>query len=181
MQLFLKRIQHDVGITFVHVTHDQEEAMTMADTIAVMNRGRIEQLGAPDELYERPATAFVAGFLGVSNLLAGSVAGNDLVRCDGGAEIRVPLNGRTGRVAVGIRPEKLRLDGAGANRLDGTVAETAYVGVATQAIVETACGLLTVFVQNASTGGAPLEPGGRVTLTWDPEATFVVEPAEEES
>jgi spermidine/putrescine transport system ATP-binding protein len=179
MQLFLKRIQHDLGVTFVHVTHDQEEAMTMADTIAVMNRGRIEQLGTPGELYERPATTFVAGFLGVSNLLAGSVAGSDLVRCDGGADVRVALNGRTGRVAVGIRPEKLRLDAGGANRLDGRVAETAYVGVATQAIVETACGPLTVFVQNTSTGGAPLEPGARVTLAWDPEATFVVDPEKE--
>src|SRR5581483_6224208 len=75
MQLELKAIQHEFGITFVHVTHDQEEAMTMADTIAVMNGGRIEQLGTPDELYERPQTAFVAGFLGVSNLLHGTVAG----------------------------------------------------------------------------------------------------------
>src|SRR5262249_59715741 len=71
MQLELKAIQHDVGITFVHVTHDQEEAMTMADQIAVMNQGHVEQLGPPEELYERPATAFVAGFLGVSNLLTG--------------------------------------------------------------------------------------------------------------
>src|SRR6186713_367797 len=75
MQLQLKAIQHDLGLTFVHVTHDQEEAMTMADAIAVMNRGKIEQLGTPSELYERPATAFVAGFLGVSNLLHGSISG----------------------------------------------------------------------------------------------------------
>ncbi len=75
MQLELKGIQNEVGITFVHVTHDQEEAMTMADAIAVMNNGRIEQLGPPQELYERPATAFVAGFLGVSNLLPGVVEG----------------------------------------------------------------------------------------------------------
>src|SRR4051795_11192582 len=75
MQLFIKALQHDVGITFVHVTHDQEEAMTMADQIAVMNKGKIEQLGTPDELYERPKTAFVAGFLGISNLLLGKVAG----------------------------------------------------------------------------------------------------------
>jgi spermidine/putrescine transport system ATP-binding protein len=154
--------------------------MTMADGIAVMNRGRIQQLGAPGELYERPANAFVAGFLGISNLLAGEVAGADVVRCDGGAEVRVPLNGRTGRVAVGIRPEKLRLDADGANRLDGVVAETAYVGVATEAVVETACGPLTVFVQNATSGGAHLEPGAHVSLTWDPEATFIVDPAEEE-
>src|SRR5437870_11092180 len=89
MQLELKAIQHEFGITFVHVTHDQEEAMTMADTIAVMNHGRVEQLGPPDELYERPRTAFVAGFLGVSNLLPGAVAGDGAVRLDGGGELRV--------------------------------------------------------------------------------------------
>jgi spermidine/putrescine transport system ATP-binding protein len=178
MQLFLKRIQHDLGITFVHVTHDQEEAMTMADTIAVMNRGRIEQLGSPAELYERPRTRFVAGFLGISNLLRGTVAGDDLVRCADGTEVRVPLDGRSGEVAVGIRPEKLRLDGDGVNRLSGTVAETAYVGVATQAVVETALGPLIVFVQNDSTGGAPLERGAGVTLAWEPKAAFVVEPEE---
>src|SRR3990172_3993352 len=109
MQLELKRIQHEVGITFIHVTHDQEEAMTMADRIAVMNEGRIEQLGAPTDLYERPATAFVAGFLGVSNLLAGVVAGEDRVRLDDGTQVRLPLSGRSGRVAVGVRPEKVRL------------------------------------------------------------------------
>ena len=84
MQLELKRIQNEVGITFVHVTHDQEEAMTMADTIAVMNGGRIEQLGPPTELYERPATAFVAGFLGASNLLPGTIEGADAIRLDDG-------------------------------------------------------------------------------------------------
>src|SRR2546427_1400545 len=89
MQLFLKRLQHEVGITFIHVTHDQEEAMTMADGIAVMNRGRIEQLGTPDELYEHPRTAFVAGFLGVSNLLDGTVAGDGLVRLAGRGGRRV--------------------------------------------------------------------------------------------
>ena len=87
MQLELKRIQNEVGITFVHVTHDQEEAMTMADTIAVMNGGRIEQLGTPAELYERPRTAFVAGFLGKSNLLEGTVAGDGLIRLADGSEL----------------------------------------------------------------------------------------------
>ncbi len=83
MQLELKAIQHDIGITFIHVTHDQEEAMTMADQIAVMNQGRIEQLGTPTELYETPATAYVAGFLGASNLIHGTVSGSDTVRLDG--------------------------------------------------------------------------------------------------
>ena len=89
MQLELKRIQTEVNITFIHVTHDQEEAMTMADRIAVMNQGRIEQIGPPAELYEQPNTAFVAGFLGVSNLLTGTVSGDDAVRLADGGEARV--------------------------------------------------------------------------------------------
>ena len=181
MQLFLKRIQHDIGITFIHVTHDQEEAMTMADRIAVMSKGRIEQLGSPDELYERPETPFVAGFLGVSNLLPGTVAGSDLVRLDDGTQVQVApgaLRGRTGRVAVGIRPEKIRIDGAEANGLAGTVKESAYVGVATQYIVETASGRLTVYVQNVRPGAEGAAPGDRLTLSWSADATFVVDSTE---
>ena len=94
MQLELKRIQNEVGITFVHVTHDQEEAMTMADTIAVMNSGRIEQLGTPADLYERPATAFVAGFLGKSNLLDGTITGEGQIDLVDGTVIQAPTNGR---------------------------------------------------------------------------------------
>ncbi len=180
MQLELKRIQHEVGITFVHVTHDQDEAMTMADEIAVMNHGKIEQLGPPTELYERPATAFVAGFLGVSNLLAGVVAGEDRVRLDDGTEIRVPLGGRSGRVAVGVRPEKIRLVAGAGNELPGTVTETAYVGVATQVIVATQAGVVSVFSQNAETGAVPPAPGTQVALSWSPESTFVVQSPEEE-
>jgi spermidine/putrescine transport system ATP-binding protein len=181
MQLFLKRIQHDIGITFIHVTHDQEEAMTMADGIAVMNKGRIEQLGSPDELYERPQTPFVAGFLGVSNLLPGTVAGPDLVRLDDGTQVHVApaaLHGRTGRIAVGIRPEKIRIDAGEANTLDGTVRESAYVGVATQYIVETESGRLTVYVQNVRPGAEGAAPGDRLTLSWSPDATFVVDSTE---
>jgi spermidine/putrescine transport system ATP-binding protein len=183
MQLFLKRIQHEIGITFVHVTHDQEEAMTMADRIAVMSKGRIEQLGTPDELYERPETPFVAGFLGVSNLLPGVVAGEEQVRLDGGTLVHVgpeALAGRRGRVAVGIRPEKIHVDGAEAeaNTLAGTVAERAYVGVATQYIVETSSGRLTVYVQNVRPGAEGAVPGDRLTLSWSPDATFVVDSTE---
>ncbi|HSC91577.1 MAG TPA: ABC transporter ATP-binding protein, partial [Gaiellaceae bacterium] len=183
MQLELKRIQHDMGITFVHVTHDQEEAMTMADAIAVMNRGRIEQLGTPTELYERPRTAFVAGFLGVSNLLRGRVDGRGAVRLDAGDTVRVApelLDGRGGAVAVGIRPEKIRLgaDG-GENAIAGTVAETAYVGVATQVLVDTAAGRLMVYAQNDRPGTEPPRVGSAATLSWSPDATFVVDPPEE--
>jgi spermidine/putrescine transport system ATP-binding protein len=186
MQLELKAIQNDFGITFVHVTHDQEEAMTMADTIAVMQGGRIEQLGTPNELYERPTTAFVAGFLGVSNLLRGTVAGPTLVRLKGGGEVNVSqesLAGRTGDVAVGIRPEKIRLGPGDANVFAGRIREVAYVGVSTQYIVETAAGALTVYVQNTRPGAAAIAPGSGLELSFAPEAAFVVEgkPPEEGS
>jgi len=185
MQLELKRIQHEVGITFVHVTHDQEEAMTMADTIAVMNRGHIEQLGPPEELYERPSTTFVAGFLGISNLLPGTVDGPDAVRLDGGGVVRAQVNGRTGRVAAGVRPEKIKLGaGGGANELSGTIVESAYIGVATHVVVRTPAGTVQVFAQNLGSGAQVPAPGSPVTLSWSPEATFVVtreETQEEES
>jgi spermidine/putrescine transport system ATP-binding protein len=176
MQLFLKRIQNELGITFIHVTHDQEEAMTMADTIAVMNRGTIEQLGAPEELYERPQTAFVAGFLGISNLLSGTVESGDAVRLADGTVARAETDGRTGSVSVGVRPEKITLgDGGGSNRLTGTVAETAYIGVATQLVVDTPAGTMQVFAQNIDSGSRVPAPGSPVTLSWSPESTFVVE------
>jgi spermidine/putrescine transport system ATP-binding protein len=182
MQLELKRIQHDMGITFVHVTHDQEEAMTMADVIAVMNRGRIEQLGPPDQLYERPRTSFVARFLGASNLLEGTVEDRDTIRLRSGAVIRVadelPQAGTA--VAAGVRPEKLRLGEDGTNRLSGTVKELSYVGVATQYVVETSDGLLTVYVQNTEPGFRSVEPGTPVHVAFPPESTFVVELTEEE-
>jgi len=184
MQLELKALQHDMGITFVHVTHDQDEAMTMADQIAVMNQGRIEQLGSPAELYERPRTAFVARFLGASNLLPGTVAGSGVVRLDGGGEVRIaadslPESGT--RVAVGIRPEKLAFGARdGRNRLAGTVIESAYVGVATQYIVDTPSGRLAVYVQNAEPGTIAVTVGVPVELSFDPDAAFVVDYSEEE-
>src|SRR5438034_6518306 len=178
MQLFLKRIQHEIGITFIHVTHDQEEAMTMADRIAIMNGGRIEQLGTPNDLYERPQTAFVASFLGASNLLPGTITGADTVRLAEGTEVRVPgetLNGRTGRVAVGVRPEKIRLGHAEENRLTGRLLETAYVGVATQYVLETRAGNVSVYVQNSEPGAQQATPG---EISWSPDSTFVVDSTE---
>jgi spermidine/putrescine transport system ATP-binding protein len=177
MQLELKRIQHEVGITFVHVTHDQEEAMTMADRIVIMNGGHIEQLGAPSELYERPRTAFVAGFLGASNLLEGMVAGDDRVKLQDGTVVQVPpgaLTKRTGTVQIGVRPEKLRIGCGEANSLAGSVTESAYIGVSTQYIVDTPAGPVTVYVQNDRPGGQ-VAAGERLTLSWSPESTFVVD------
>lgn len=154
--------------------------MTMADQIAVMNEGRIEQLGGPTDLYERPATAFVAGFLGISNLIAGRLDGTDVVTADGTrlAVAHGAADGRTGPVRLGIRPEKIRVaEGeapVGAS-LTGTVREYAYVGVATQYVVETPAGEIQVFHQNATPGVQVAQPGTQVTLAWDPQATFLVE------
>src|SRR5207244_4344054 len=178
MQLELKAIQHDVGITFVHVTHDQEEAMTMADKIAIMNGGRIEQLGTPTELYERPQTAFVAGFLGISNLLPGTISAPDAVRLDDGTVVRAPreaLEARSGRVAVGVRPEKIRLGHGEETRLTGRLVETAYVGVATQYVLETKAGNISVYVQNSEPGAIHVTPS---EISWSPGSTFVVDSME---
>jgi spermidine/putrescine transport system ATP-binding protein len=196
MQVELKRIQSEIGITFIFVTHDQEEAMTMSDRIAVMRHGRIEQLGAPEELYERPTTDFVAGFLGVSNLLDADVAGRDgrfaALRLPDGTILRAPVgivNGAN-RVRLGVRPEKLRVlalgdghvdeVGAETNAIDGTVLDASYIGVSTQYLVETADKhTLTVYAQNLETSGASevLADGRRVRLTWKPQHTFILGPA----
>jgi len=196
MQVELKRIQSEIGITFIFVTHDQEEAMTMSDRIAVMRNGHIEQLGPPEELYERPTTDFVAGFLGVSNLLDADVGGRDgqftALRLNDGTVLRAPaamVNGED-RVRLGIRPEKLHVlavaddhttvDGPDANVIYGTVLDASYIGVSTQYLVETADGhRLTVYAQNLETSGAGevLADGQRVRLTWKPQHTFVIGPA----
>ncbi|HZT15439.1 MAG TPA: ABC transporter ATP-binding protein [Gaiellaceae bacterium] len=179
MQLELKRIQHEMEITFVHVTHDQEEAMTMADFIVVMNGGRIEQFGDPASLYEHPTTAFVASFLGVSNLLDGTVEGRDAVRLRSGQVLRVApdaVDGHRGPVSVGIRPEKIRIGGVEGNALAGEVVERAYVGVSTQYVVRTPVGEISVYVQGAGSHS----PGERLELSFPPEATFVVSRSEED-
>jgi len=198
MQVELKSIQSEIGITFIFVTHDQEEAMTMSDRIAVMRHGRIEQLGTPEDLYERPTTSFVAGFLGVSNLLDGEVAGrsDDLVdvRLRDGTIVRAPagtVNGATS-VRVGIRPEKLRVLprhgadqslGRTTNSLDGTVIDASYIGVSTQYLVETTDGhRMTVYAQNLETSGASegIADGEAVRLDWKPQHTFVIDRADGE-
>jgi spermidine/putrescine transport system ATP-binding protein len=154
----------------------------MADQIAVMNSGRIEQLGTPTKLYETPATAYVASFLGVSNLIPGTVSGADTVQLRSGPEVRVrreAIAGRSGDVAVGIRPEKIELGTGHPNALEGKIVEQAYVGVATQYIVETACGRLTVYRQNAAPGLNGAASGEHLTLSWSPDSTFVVDSMEE--
>jgi len=189
MQVELKRIQQEVGITFIYVTHDQEEAMTMSDRIAVMNRGHYEQLGDPQSLYERPATRFVAGFLGVSNLLPGRLAGADgdyrVVRIGDAGEVRIPADLADGREAVeiGVRPEKTRLVELfdevkpGLNRLKGTILATSYMGVSTQYQVRLDTGqVITVYEQNVerTARGSLWVKGEQAFVTWSPEHTFVV-------
>jgi spermidine/putrescine transport system ATP-binding protein len=190
MQVELKRIQQEVGITFIYVTHDQEEAMTMSDRIAVMNKGRYEQLGEPEVLYEKPATRFVAGFLGVSNLLSvtadGNADGYAVLRLPDGAGVRAPLallDGRGSAVALGVRPEKIRLRdrkdeiGSAYNRLDGVVRDASYIGVSTQYIVELRDERrITVYEQNVerATRSELWAPGEEVALVWSPEHSFVV-------
>jgi len=173
MQVELKRIQTEVGLTFVHVTHDQEEAMTMADTIAVMNAGRIEQLGSPAELYETPRTTFAANFLGQSNLLSATVTGTqgeDLLLDVHGCRVVLPrarAAAAAGRLWLGVRPEKLRLSAAGApgNCLTGIVTDASFTGVATHYLVRLPWDQeLTVVQQND--GSPAVRPGEAVTVTW---------------
>ncbi|SCE79187.1 spermidine/putrescine transport system ATP-binding protein [Micromonospora coriariae] len=186
MQIELKRIQTEVGITFVHVTHDQEEAMTMADTVAVMNAGRIEQLGAPADIYEFPATAFVANFLGQSNLLAGEAAGTaagEVAVTAHGARFSVPA-GRSraerGPVHLGVRPEKLNLVGsadqvpAGHQHVTGVVTDASYVGVSTQYLLRTGWGTeLSVFTANSG-AAAQVPVGSEAVAYWDPRHAFLL-------
>ena len=177
MQLELKSIQHDLGLTFVHVTHDQEEAMTMADAIAVMNGGRIEQLGPPTELYERPATAFVAGFLGASNLLPGVVEGPDAVRLESGALVRAHVDGRSGPVAAASARRRSRsAAGGGSNELPARSPRARTSASRRRSSSRTPAGTVQVFAQNIDSGARVPAPGTEVTLTWSPEATFVVDP-----
>ncbi|WP_330478768.1 ABC transporter ATP-binding protein [Streptomyces platensis] len=196
MQLELKRIQTEVGITFVHVTHDQEEAMTMADTVAVMNGGRVEQLGAPADLYENPATTFVANFLGTSNLIEAEVVeagGDELLLKAADAKLRLPAArcsapARTGgKVLAGIRPEKVALkhtDDAGTiaegrNRLPGRIKDASFIGVSTQYVVEVpGLGQLAVYEQNVERDGR-LVPGAEIVLHWNPAHTFGLDAAQD--
>jgi spermidine/putrescine transport system ATP-binding protein len=185
MQLELKSIQSDVGLTFLHVTHDQEEAMTMADTVAVMNKGEIEQMGAPEELYELPKTAFVANFLGQSNLFVGTVTsstGPTMVVDVAGLKLEVPkerAQRHTGEVTIGVRPEKLILHTAepeptaGVNVLGpGRVTDVSFSGVSTQyQLVVPRIGLVTVFAQNMVFGPVA-NVGAEVWVAWTADHGF---------
>ncbi len=191
MQLELKSIQQEVGITFIYVTHDQEEAMTMSDRLAVMRHGKIDQIGPPEAVYETPATEFVAGFLGASNMLDGEVKetnnGRTTIALSTGGTVTTDTSGvpaGISTVRVGVRPEKITIvpdDGnapADRNTVTGLLRMSTYIGVNYQYKVEGPGGNeLTVYVQNLGGEGSQPVPGQRVRLEWLPEHTFVVEPS----
>ena len=185
MQIELKRIQREVGITFVYVTHDQGEALTMSDRIAVMNSGVIEQLASPRDIYEKPATKFVAGFIGTSNLLTGAVsrteAGIAVIEPGEGQRILVPVPGASAgdAVEVTVRPEKITLSAApppaGACALRGTVSEVVYLGTSTSYNVTMSIGAeVVVFVQNAHNASDAAGRGDAVWLSWDPAHSYAI-------
>src|SRR3954467_933529 len=183
MQLELKRIQHELGTTFVYVTHDQEEALAMSDRIAVMNRGQVEQLGSPREIYDHPCTAFVADFIGSLNaidLTIDELVGYySLTRLGEDERVVAPAAGRRAgdAVRIAVRPEHVRLDNAATaqgSRLTGTIAQVVYLGMYTQFHVDTRAGRI-VSHRTADEELAGLETGSYVTLTWSPEHASVLE------
>jgi spermidine/putrescine transport system ATP-binding protein len=196
LQVELKRIQREIGISFVYVTHDQEEALTMSDRIAVMNEGVVEQIDGPEEVYERPATTFVAGFIGVSNLMPGKVAAaggeRATVDLDAGVTVETERRGldRGDRCYAVVRPEKLVISHVeeggrdGHPSVEGTVESSVYIGTATQIVVRIADEVpLTVLVPNADESERQRLPGGgaRVKLSWAPEHIHLVRESEAES
>ncbi|GAB3207103.1 ABC transporter ATP-binding protein [Marinactinospora thermotolerans] len=184
MQIELKRIQREVGITFVYVTHDQSEALTMSDRIAVMNEGVVEQLGPPAQIYERPASRFVAGFIGTSNLLSGTVTTGvgeyARVEFDGIGHVLVRTDQTSGSaVDVTVRPEKVHIGAdepaPGMSRLRGTVGEVVYLGASTHYTVVLANGAeVVVFRQNSSDASNAAERGDQVWLSWRPDHSYAL-------
>jgi spermidine/putrescine transport system ATP-binding protein len=191
MQLELMRIQREVGVTFIYVTHDQEEALVMSDRIAVMSQGKVEQIGYPEDIYERPATRFVAGFIGTSNIVEAEVTGRagDLLELAAAPGDRILVPVPAGRaisvgemVAFTVRPEKLRVTGADEPAADklctvaGTVVDVVYQGVSTQLVVRTDSGItLVAFRQNSERVSDAGVPGSRARLVWSPEFNVVLD------
>jgi spermidine/putrescine transport system ATP-binding protein len=198
MQLELMRIQREVGVTFVYVTHDQEEALVMSDRLAVMSRGNVEQIGYPEDIYERPATRFVAGFIGTSNIVESRVVGRvgeylQIASAAGDRLLVAPPSDREiradGHLAFTVRPEKLRAVSPEEAvpehfcTISGTVVDVVYQGVSTQTVVRTDDGTtLVAFRQNSERVSDAGEPGNRARLVWDPEFNVVLtdEPVLEE-
>jgi len=200
MQLELKRIQRDVGITFIYVTHDQEEALTMSDRVAVMNLGRVEQLATPEEIYDRPASEFVAGFIGLANLLPASVERADshevTLKLPGGGSTAAGADGRsfnTGENALLVlRPERLRISAAAPGeetkgQLQARVVDVVFQGPVVRFDLQTAEERDIVVIMLAQDRPAGVETGSGVWVSWDPESAYVLPvtagspPAEEDA
>jgi spermidine/putrescine transport system ATP-binding protein len=182
MQVELKQIQREVGITFVFVTHDQEEALSMSDRIAVMNAGRVVQCGPPEDIYEHPTEEFVAGFIGISNLLQGKVEDSDLVRVGPDLVLKVPLPNdcRPGDdVSLSVRPEKIAVDEIEPEMVsvDGTIEARVYLGVMTQITVSLGNGARLVALEQATYRARAddrWEPGMKIRVGWHPEHCLVL-------
>jgi spermidine/putrescine transport system ATP-binding protein len=188
MQLELKRLNREVGATFIYVTHDQEEALTMSDRIAVMNKGRIEQIGDPGDVYDRPTTTFVAGFIGVSNLMPGTVRKSGAqgeVELDSGVQVSTQVDGFNpgDRCHAVVRPEKLMIDSEDGEQptVEGMVESSLYLGTSTQLIVQLPGEVrMTVLVPNADEAERQRLPGGgaKVNLSWSSDHMHVVRESE---
>jgi spermidine/putrescine transport system ATP-binding protein len=182
MQVELKEIQREVGITFVYVTHDQEEALSMSDRIAVMSDGKVVQCGAPEEVYERPKGEFVAGFIGISNLIEGNVTADRGVTVAGGRAVPAPLPDGCSEgdlVRIAVRPEKVAIDEleSGMVELVGTVTQRVYLGITTQLTIDLGAGArLVALEQNTYTARSDdrWEPGTEVKVGWHPEHCIVL-------
>ena len=181
MQIELRQIQREVGITTIFVTHDQEEALTLSDRIAIFNEGRVVQIGAPHAVYERPSSAFAASFLGDANFFAGQVSAEaGRIEADGGRRIATldALPPAGARITVAVRPEKMLLEPATAperdtpNRWTGVVKQSVYSGSSITYRVDVGTEIV-VFAQNQS--AQPLAPGTAVAVTWDPLHSVVIE------
>ena len=183
MQVELKQIQREVGITFVYVTHDQEEALSMSDRIAVMSSGKVVQCGPPEDVYEHPSGEFVAGFIGISNLLSGSVVGEGKVRLANGLEVPVELPADCtdgAAVNISIRPEKIAIDEEvtdGMVAMEGRIEARVYLGVMTQITVSLGDGSHLVALEQAwhrSRADDRWEPGMDVRIGWEPQNCLVL-------
>ncbi len=183
MQVELKLIQREVGITFVYVTHDQEEALSMSDRIAVMDAGEVRQCGEPEDVYEHPGGEFVAGFIGISNLIEGTVEDGSSVRIASGAVLQAPIPSDCGRgdtVQISVRPEKIAVDDDIEDdmvSLEGTVESRVYLGVSTQITVSLGGGGRLVALEQATYRASAddrWEPGMTVRLGWHPENCLVL-------
>jgi spermidine/putrescine transport system ATP-binding protein len=183
MQLELKRIQQRTGTTFVYVTHDQEEALTMSDRIAVMEGGIVQQVDAPRALYEGPTTPFVADFIGTSNLIELEISRRegDLAVMELGEGMRLVArdpSGRPGPLRISVRPEKIRIGSTASNggsRISGRVVEQIYLGSLSQTVVEVAGGQRLTVHELSDDDAATLEPGAEVSLSWEERHSLVVE------